>query len=65
MLNSLPNGFHKELDDEEGRQVEAEGLVVGGGELADGSHSLAVRVNEESSSVQESGSVQDVLQMKS
>ena len=64
MLESLLNLLAKELDDEKGRKVEAEGHVVLGSVVADGLYGLEVRIDKESRGVEEAGSLDHVLNRK-
>ena len=64
MLESLLHLLAKELDDEKGREVEAERHVVLGGVVADGLYGLKVRIDKESGGVEEAGSLDHVLNRK-
>ena len=64
MLESLLHLLAKELDDEKGREVEAEGHVVLSGVVADGLYGLKVRIDKESGGVEEAGSLDHVLNRK-
>ena len=64
MLESLLHLLAEELDDEKGREVEAEGHVVLGSVVADGLYGLKVRIDKESGGVEEAGSLDHVLNRK-
>ena len=64
VLERVLYGLHKELDNEKGREIEAEGDVVLSGEVADGLYSLSIRIDKESCCVEVAGPADHVLNRK-
>ena len=60
MLDSSKYGVFVELEDEEGREIEAEWDIILCGKVADSLHNFIIRVDEEASRVKEAGSFEDI-----